>query len=246
MRDGYFGTTVGVSWSKRCNSGWTFLWLWGFRFVDADVSSCSWNWIGVFRGGTFVVAVVLSWSRSQSIQQGRFILSEVADLPLFSGYVVHVVGGRYCWATQSFVRCTLVIGSISVIMSGCTSDASLLVVSCGSVESYEVFGIRIVSLEPAEIRSHLLPAWSLHCWSWAAVPLVRTWPPTDRFHGVEYSFRGSSQTLKSIYIVITYSWRLFVLAPSFLLPYGSQLWWLYLNFRRLLHILSRYIWHEST
>jgi hypothetical protein len=39
MRDWYLGSTVGVSRSKRCNSCWTFLWLWGFSFIDADVSS---------------------------------------------------------------------------------------------------------------------------------------------------------------------------------------------------------------
>lgn len=212
----------------------------------------SWNWIGVSGGATFVVAVVLGWSRSQSVQQCWFILSEVADLPLFSGYVVHVVGSWYCWATQSVVHSvavcrTLVIRRMwsydiicSVMMSGCPTDASC----CVSVESYEVFVIWIVSLEPIEIRSDLLPTWSLHCWSWTAVPVVGAWPTTHRFHRVEYGFRGSTQALKSIYIVITNTRRLFVLAPSFLLPYGSQLWWLCLNFLRLLHILSRYIWNE--
>lgn len=126
-----------------------------------------------------------------------------------------------------------------ILLSGCTSDASCCIARC------EVFVIWIVSLEAAEIWSDLVPSWSLHCWSWAAVPLVRTWPPTHRLHGVKYGFRGSAQTLESIYIVITYSRRLLVLAPSFLLPYSSQLWWLGLNFLCLFYILSRYIRNES-
>jgi len=125
-------------------------------------------------------------------------------------------------------------------MSGCTSDACC----CRAIESHEVFIIRIVSLEPAEIWSHLVPSWSLHCWFWAAMPLRRTRPATHRFHSFKCSFRGSAQTFKSINIVIADSRRLFVLAPSFFLSYSSQLRWLCLHFLSLLYILRRYIWNE--
>jgi hypothetical protein len=77
------------------------------------------------------------------------------------------------------------------------------------------------------------------------VSLIRARPTTDWFHGIKYGFRRSPQALEPIYIVIAYSWRLLVLAPSFLVSYRSELWWLALNFLGLLNILSRYIGHES-
>jgi len=125
-------------------------------------------------------------------------------------------------------------------MSGRTSDASCSI----CVKSHEVFTIW-VSVVPAEIRSDSIPCWSLHCWFWTAVPLIRTRPPTRRFHSIEYGFWGSTQTLKSIYIVVAYSRRLFVLAPSFLVAYSSELRSFCLNFRSFLNILIRYILNES-
>ena len=126
-------------------------------------------------------------------------------------------------------------------MSGRTSDTSC----CICIESHEVFTIW-VSVDPAEIRSDLIPYWSLHCWSWTAVSTIRTRPATHRFHSIECGFGGSTQTLKSIYIVVAYSRRLFVLAPSFLVAYSSELRSFCLNFRSFLNILIRYIWNEST
>ena len=76
--------------------------------------------------------------------------------------------------------------------------------------------------------------------------LIRARPSTHGFHGSEYSFRGSPQALESVYIVIAYSWSLFVLAPSFLVAYSSKLGWLLLNFLGLFNILSRYVRHETT
>ena len=80
MRDWYLGSTVSVSRRERCNSCWTFLWLWGFSFIDADVSSslkminwlekinedlllelnrCVWRWTLCCSTGTLLVQVLI-------------------------------------------------------------------------------------------------------------------------------------------------------------------------------------------
>ena len=77
MRDWYFGTSVGVSWSKRCNSGWTFLWFCDSTFIDADVSSCLMimrNWLDKINVDLLLELNRCVWTRRLCCSTGTWLV----------------------------------------------------------------------------------------------------------------------------------------------------------------------------